>query len=105
GAGVKVVGIVHAETSTGVLQPLDEILALARAHGALTLVDAVTSLGGIPLDAGALGIDVCYSGTQKCIGSPPGLAPITVSPKAAAAIAARRSPPSTFYLDLKLLAA
>jgi alanine-glyoxylate transaminase/serine-glyoxylate transaminase/serine-pyruvate transaminase len=105
GAGVKVVGIVHAETSTGVLQPLEEILALARAHGALTLVDAVTSLGGIPLDAGALGIDVCYSGTQKCIGSPPGLAPITVSPKAAAAIAARRSPPSTFYLDLKLLAA
>ncbi|MGH9870669.1 MAG: pyridoxal-phosphate-dependent aminotransferase family protein [Candidatus Polarisedimenticolia bacterium] len=102
---VKVVGIVHAETSTGVLQPLEEILALARDRGAFTLVDAVTSLGGVPLDVDALGIDVCYGGTQKCIGSPPGLAPLTASPRAVAAIAARRAPPASFYLDLKLLSA
>jgi alanine-glyoxylate transaminase/serine-glyoxylate transaminase/serine-pyruvate transaminase len=100
---VKAVGIVHAETSTGVLQPLDEIIQLAHERGALAIVDAVTSLGGIPLDVDALGIDVCYSGTQKCIGSPPGLAPITVSPRALAVIEKRRTPPATFYMDLRLL--
>jgi alanine-glyoxylate transaminase/serine-glyoxylate transaminase/serine-pyruvate transaminase len=100
---VKAVGIVHAETSTGVLQPLDEIVALAHERGALAIVDAVTSLGGVPLNVDALGIDVCYSGTQKCIGSPPGLAPITVSPRALSAIEKRRTPPVTFYMDLRLL--
>jgi alanine-glyoxylate transaminase / serine-glyoxylate transaminase / serine-pyruvate transaminase len=100
---VKAVALVHAETSTGMLQPLEEILSLARAHGALTVVDAVTSLGGIPLEVDALGIDVCYSGTQKCVGSPPGFAPITVSPRAVAAMEARRTPPVTFYMDLLLL--
>jgi alanine-glyoxylate transaminase/serine-glyoxylate transaminase/serine-pyruvate transaminase len=102
---VKAVGIVHAETSTGVLQPLEEILGLAREHGALTIVDAVTSLGGLPVEVDKLGIDVCYSGTQKCVGSPPGLAPITFSPRALAAVASRRAPPSTFYLDVTLLGA
>ncbi|HKY33971.1 MAG TPA: alanine--glyoxylate aminotransferase family protein [Candidatus Polarisedimenticolia bacterium] len=103
---VKVVSLVHAETSTGVLQPLDDIVRLARRAGALVLVDAVTSLGGMPLavDAvGGSGIDVCYSGTQKCLGSPPGLAPITVSPRAWEAIRSRRAACASFYLDLVLL--
>ncbi len=105
GGPVKAVGIVHAETSTGVLQPLEEIVAMARAHGALTIVDAVTSLGGVAVDVDATGggIDVCYSGTQKCIGSPPGLAPITVGERAARAIAGRKAPPYSFTLDLTLL--
>lgn len=105
--GFKLVGIVHAETSTGVLQPLDDVLTLAREHGALTVVDAVTSLGGLPVQADSAGrgagIDLCYSGTQKCIGAPPGLAPLTASARAMEAIRGRRSPCTSFYLDLRLL--
>jgi alanine-glyoxylate transaminase / serine-glyoxylate transaminase / serine-pyruvate transaminase len=96
----KLVGIVHAETSTGVLQPLDEIDALAREAGALFLVDCVTSLGGVPVGVDAHGIDIAYSGTQKCLGAPPSLAPITFSPAAVEAFRARKTPVQSFYLDI-----
>jgi alanine-glyoxylate transaminase/serine-glyoxylate transaminase/serine-pyruvate transaminase len=91
--------VVHAETSTGVRNPVAEIAALARAHGALTLVDAVTSLGGQMVDMAAWGVDACYSGAQKCIGAPSGLAPIAFAPSALA----RRVSCRSFYLDLSLL--
>jgi alanine-glyoxylate transaminase/serine-glyoxylate transaminase/serine-pyruvate transaminase len=107
GAPARAVCLVHAETSTGVLQPLDDIVRLAHAHGAIVVADAVTSLGGVPLDVdgagGGEGIDLCYSGTQKCLGAPPGLAPITAGARAVSAIEARRTPPVSFNLDLRLL--
>lgn len=99
GVKAKVVAIVHAETSTGVLQPLDAIGRLAHAAGALFLVDCVTSLGGMPVDVDARGIDIAYSGTQKCLGSPPSLAPLTMSAAAVEAYKARKAPVQSFYLD------
>ncbi len=99
----QLVGIVHAETSTGVLQPLEEISAAAHEAGSLLLVDAVTSLGGVKVGVDELGIDVCYSGSQKCLGCPPGLAPITLGSRAGEKLARRKSPPSNWYLDLNLL--
>ena len=96
----KLVGIVHAETSTGVLQPLSEIGTLAHEAGALFLVDCVTSLGGVPVGVDAHGIDIAYSGTQKCLGAPPSLAPITFSPSAVEAFQARKTPVQSFYLDI-----
>ena len=77
--GADVVGIVHAETSTGVLNPVKELAAVAREHGALTIVDTVTSLGGHEVDLAGWGVDVAYSCTQKCIGAPSGMAPMAVS--------------------------
>jgi alanine-glyoxylate transaminase/serine-glyoxylate transaminase/serine-pyruvate transaminase len=100
---VKLVGCVHAETSTGVRQPLESIAQLAHEHGALFLVDAVTSLGGIPVEADRVGIDVSYSGTQKCMGAPPGLTPVTISEKAYQVATARTSPVPNWYYDWKLL--
>jgi alanine-glyoxylate transaminase/serine-glyoxylate transaminase/serine-pyruvate transaminase len=94
-----VVALVHAETSTGVLNPVDRLAAVARERGALVVVDAVTSFGGHPLDVGAWGIDVCYSCTQKCLGAPSGLAPIVFGPRALE----RRVPSRSFYFDLHLL--
>src|SRR6187401_2740264 len=76
------VAVVHAETSTGVENPVAQVAALAREHGALTLADMVTSLGGQKADMAAWGVDACYSGTQKCIGAPSGLAPIALAPAA-----------------------
>ncbi len=73
----KVVGIVHAETSTGAHQPLEEIAKIVHEAGALLIVDCVTSLGGVPVEIDRLGIDAAYSGSQKCLGCPPGLAPVT----------------------------
>lgn len=96
----KVVAIVHAETSTGVLQPLDEIARIVREAGALLVVDCVTSLGGVPVNVDARGIDIAYSGTQKCLGAPPSLAPLTMSAAAVAAFKARRTPVQSFYLDV-----
>ena len=96
----KAVCAVHAETSTGLFQPLEGISDLCREHRALFVVDAVASLGGIPLEADAWGIDVGYSGSQKCLSVPPGLAPITCSPAARAAREERASPPTSFYLDV-----
>ncbi len=101
---VKAVAIVHAETSTGVWQPLEAIGKLCRQHDALFIVDAVTSLGGVPVDVDAMGIDVCYSGTQKCLSCPPGLAPFTMSDRALAAVKSRRAPCQSWYLDMGLIA-
>jgi alanine-glyoxylate transaminase/serine-glyoxylate transaminase/serine-pyruvate transaminase len=99
----KVVSIVHAETSTGVLQPLEEIVQIAHQAGALVVVDAVTSLGGCPLYVDDWDLDVVFAGTQKCIGSPPGLAPITFSPKAMERIHARKTPVQSWYFDMSLV--
>jgi alanine-glyoxylate transaminase/serine-glyoxylate transaminase/serine-pyruvate transaminase len=94
-----VVALVHAETSTGVLNPVDVLAPIAREHDAITIVDAVTSFGGHPLDVGAWDIDACYSCTQKCLGAPSGLAPIVFSPRALE----RRVRCRSFYFDLQLL--
>ena len=103
-APVKAVAIVHAETSTGAHQPLQDIGALCRRHRALFIVDAVTSLGGMPVDVDGWGIDVCYSGTQKCLSCPPGLAPLTVGERALASIRARKTPCPSWYFDFTLIA-
>jgi alanine-glyoxylate transaminase / serine-glyoxylate transaminase / serine-pyruvate transaminase len=95
----KAVCVVHVETSTGLLQPLEEIGALCRDRRRLFLVDAVASLGGVPVLTDEWGIDVCYSGSQKCLSVPPGLAPITFSSAAVRAREERVHPPQSFYLD------
>ena len=97
--GADVVGMVHAETSTGVRNPIKELTAVAREHGALTIVDMVTSLGGEHVNLAGWGIDIAYSCSQKCIGAPSGIAPIAVSGAARQRLVDCRS----FYLDLKLL--
>jgi alanine-glyoxylate transaminase/serine-glyoxylate transaminase/serine-pyruvate transaminase len=94
-----IVAVVHAETSTGVCNPVDDIAAVARTHDALLLVDAVTSLGAMPVDVGSWGTAVCYSCSQKGLGAPSGLAPITFSKDARV----RCVPSRSFYLDLDLL--
>jgi alanine-glyoxylate transaminase/serine-glyoxylate transaminase/serine-pyruvate transaminase len=99
----RVVCMVHAETSTGVRQPLEQIAKAAREADALFIVDAVTSLGGEPLEVERWGIDVCYSGSQKCLGAPSGLAPITFNDRAVERIAKRKSPVQSFYFDATLL--
>ena len=101
---VKLLALVHAETSTGVLQPLTEASRLAKQYGALFLVDAVTSLGGQELAVDDWGIDICYSGSQKCISCPPGLSPITVNQTALDTLQTRTSKVQSYYLDLSLLA-
>lgn len=97
--GAEIVAVVQAETSTGVLNPIREVAGVAREHGALMLVDAVTSLGGHPLDLAEWNIDACYSCTQKCIGAPSGLAPVAFTPRALE----RRVKATSFYFDLQLL--
>jgi len=99
----KLVAFVHVETTTGACQPIDDLVAIARRHGALVAMDCVTSLGGMPIAVDAQGIDAAGSCTQKCLGAPPGLGPITVGPRAMAAVKARQCPPATWYLDLALL--
>lgn len=99
----KAVAIVHAETSTGVLQPLADIVAGVRESGAVIIVDTVTSLGGMPVEVDRLGIDVCYSGTQKCLGCPPGLGPITLGPRAEEVLQRRSTPVTSWYLDLSMV--
>jgi alanine-glyoxylate transaminase/serine-glyoxylate transaminase/serine-pyruvate transaminase len=94
-----IVALVHAETSTGVLNPVQALADVAREHGALVIVDAVTSFGGHPLDVGGWGIDACYSCSQKCLGAPSGLSPVVFGPRALERRVACRS----FYLDLTLL--
>jgi len=101
---VKAVVLVQAETSTGVWQPLDSVGALCRAHNALFIVDAVTSLGGLPVEVDRCLIDVCYSATQKCLSCPPGLAPFTLSDRALATIRSRRTACQSWYLDMALIA-
>ena len=102
---VKMLALVHAETSTGVLQPLAEASQLAKQYGALFMVDTVTSLGGQEVAVDDWGIDICYSGTQKCISCPPGLSPFTANQKAMDVLQARKSKGNSWYLDLALLSA
>ncbi len=104
-ANPKLVAIIHAETSTGVLQPLDVMSQVVRESGGLFLTDCVTSLGGQPVELDRRGIDVAYSGTQKCLGGPPGLAPISFSDRAVEAIRNRSRKVQSFYLDMTLLEA
>ena len=100
---VKLVAIVHGETSTGVLQPLEKISRIAHEHGALLLADAVTSLAGCELRIDDWGIDVCYSGTQKCLSAPPGMAPLTMSAQAMEVVAKRSEPVLSWYVDVSML--
>jgi len=99
----KIVSIVHAETSTGVLQPLEEICALINASGVFSIVDTVTSLGGSQLYVDEWAIDVAYSGTQKCLSCPPGLAPITFSDRALNKIKNRKTAVQSWYFDVNLI--
>ena len=99
----KFVALVHAETSTGAWQPLEDMASLIHQAGALFLVDAVTSLGGCPLEVDNWGIDACYSGTQKCLSCPPGLSPVTFSQAGLDIIGNRKSKVQSWYLDLSLL--
>jgi (S)-ureidoglycine---glyoxylate transaminase len=96
----KVVAVVHGDTSTGVLQPLDGLVEAAHAHGAVALVDAVLTLGGVPVDTDRWGLDICVAGTQKCLGCPSGMAPVTYTVEVEGLIARRRGPVQSNYLDL-----
>jgi alanine-glyoxylate transaminase/serine-glyoxylate transaminase/serine-pyruvate transaminase len=99
----KLAAMVHAETSTGVRNPAAEIGELLQDSDTLYLLDAVTSMGGIEVDVDGWGVDALYSGSQKCLSCPPGLAPVTFSGKAVKAIAARKSKTPSFYLDVDLI--
>jgi alanine-glyoxylate transaminase/serine-glyoxylate transaminase/serine-pyruvate transaminase len=99
----KVVGIVHAETSTGAAQPVEEISQVVHDIGALLLLDTVTSLAGMPVEVDAWRVDACYSGTQKCLSCPPGLAPVTFSEAAEEIIATRKSKVASWYLDMSMI--
>ncbi len=103
-ARTKVVAAVHAETSTGVCQPVEPLAAACRRHGALLVADAVTSLGACPVAVDAWGADAVYSCTQKGLSCPPGLAPVTFGERAAAVLRARRTAVRSWYLDVSLLA-
>jgi alanine-glyoxylate transaminase/serine-glyoxylate transaminase/serine-pyruvate transaminase len=98
--GVKLVAVVKAETSTGVLQPLSGWADEVHRRGGLLLVDAVTALGGLPVDVDAMGFDIVFSGTQKCLAAPPGLAPMTVGAQALDRLQHRSDPVPSWYFDL-----
>lgn len=100
----KLVAVVHAETSTGALTPMPEISRLAHDAGALMLIDTVTSLGGCPVELDAWDIDAVYSGTQKCLSCPPGLAPVSLSDRALEVATHRQHKVQSWYLDVNLLA-
>ena len=102
--GIKAVAVVHAETSTGAQQPIEGLGKLCHAHGALLVVDTVTSLGGVPVAVDAWEADAVYSGTQKCLSCPPGLAPLTLSPRALDAVKARKTKVQSWYLDAGMVA-
>ena len=104
GKQFKLLAIVHAETSTGVLQDIPSVKQVANECGALLLVDCVTSLAGHELKVDEWGIDAAYSGTQKCLSCPPGLSPVTFSPRAQDVLAARKTPVQSWYLDLSMIA-
>jgi len=99
----KVIGIVHAETSTGAQQPMEELGKIAHDNGALLLMDCVTSLAGIPVKLDDWGVDAAYSGTQKCLSCPPGLSPVSFSPRALDAIKARKTKVQSWYLDMSMV--
>ncbi len=98
----RLLAVVHAETSTGVENDVAPLRVLQETD-TLLLVDTVTSLGGIQVDVDGWGIDACYSGTQKCLGVPPGLSPLTFSPRAVERVHTRPAPPQSWYLDLGLI--
>jgi alanine-glyoxylate transaminase/serine-glyoxylate transaminase/serine-pyruvate transaminase len=99
----KVLALVHAETSTGVLQDLTPFRSIADSCGALLVVDAVTSLAGVPVEVDRHGIDAVYSGTQKCLSCPPGLSPVSFSDRAQQVLSTRDVPVQSWYLDLSLI--
>ncbi len=99
----KIVAVVHAETSTGVANPVEEIAEVMRLNPALFLVDCVTSLGGMNVDLDGWGVDAAYSGTQKCLSCPPGLSPVHFSERAIDVIRARKSKVPNWYLDVTML--
>jgi alanine-glyoxylate transaminase / serine-glyoxylate transaminase / serine-pyruvate transaminase len=99
----KLVAIVHAETSTGVLQPLQEISKMVHDAGALFVVDTVTSLGGTQVRVDEWGIDAVYSGTQKCISAPPGLSPVSFNTKSLETMDQRKTKVQSWYLDLSMI--
>jgi alanine-glyoxylate transaminase/serine-glyoxylate transaminase/serine-pyruvate transaminase len=100
----KIVAMVHAETSTGVLNPAAQVGRLVREHGALYILDTVTSLGGIEVAVDSWGVDAVYSGTQKCLSCPPGLAPVSFSAKAVEVLSHRKKKVPNWYLDMNLIA-
>jgi len=101
---VKAVALVHAETSTGAHQPVEDIGALCHRYGALFILDAVTSLAGVPVEVDAWKVDACYSGTQKCVSCPPGLSPFTFSARALDVLKSRTRKVQSWYLDLSMIA-
>lgn len=100
----KLVAVVHAETSTGALTPVEAISKLAHSAGALFLLDTVTSLGGCPVRLDEWQVDAAYSGTQKCLSAPPGLSPVSLSPRALEVATRRKTKVQSWYLDVNLLA-
>ena len=100
GRKIKFVGLAHGETSSGIVQRIEDYRKVADELGALLVVDAVASLAGVPLDVDAQRIDICFSGSQKAISAPPGMAPITVGPRAEEAMHARKEPVRSWYFDL-----
>lgn len=102
-SNARIIAVVHGETSTGVLQPLEKIAKIAKKYDSLLIVDAVTTLGGSEIKIDALGVDACYSCSQKCIGCPPGLAPVTFSRKAYEKIVNRKREPRSWYFDVRLV--
>ena len=103
GKSPKLLALVHAETSTGVCQPLDDLAGIARENGALFLVDMVTSLAGMEVSLDEKGIDAAYSGTQKCISCPPGLSPVSFSSAAMDVLMKRKTPVVSWYLDMSMV--
>jgi len=101
--GTKVFATAIAETSTGLLQPLEELERITHVHDALFVVDAVCGLGGVPMDVDAMKIDACYAGSQKSLGALPGLAPVTLNERAVQVIKNRKKPVQSYYLDLQYL--
>jgi alanine-glyoxylate transaminase/serine-glyoxylate transaminase/serine-pyruvate transaminase len=99
----KVLGIVHAETSTGAWQPAEELGKLCHEFDTLLLLDTVTSLGGVPVEVDAWGVDAVYSGTQKCLSCPPGLSPVSFGPRAVEAINRRKTKVQSWYLDMTMV--
>jgi alanine-glyoxylate transaminase / serine-glyoxylate transaminase / serine-pyruvate transaminase len=99
----KLIGIVHAETSTGAWQPIEEIAKIAHDAGAMIAIDTVTSLGGVPVELDRWDIDAAYSGSQKCLGAPPGLAPVSFGTRAVEALKQRKTKVQSFYLDLSMI--
>jgi len=99
----KLVALVHAETSTGALQPMEGMADVVHRLGGLLVIDSVTSLGGVPVNIDEWGVDIAYSATQKCLSCPPGLAPLTVSPRALNVLRHRKTRGANWYLDLTMI--